>query len=623
MLKEDWKLNLVLLIFCFLLKDVLTFTTLGFAGAGTILVLLGKRPGKWVRNSVALIVFASYWLTYGKIIDPEIGLNFLTSIITLKILEKESVRDEYMIFFGLLLLISAGSLFEKTLSYVFFFSASFLILINNFYSSLGRRWKIKDLTIALAWVFPFTFILFFLVPRMLNPIPFQQNTMSQGEIGYTPDVNISDIDSLRPNDAAVFQVVTSRMLGAGELYWRANTLSSSDGWNWKENFQDRSSPEIILGKQDIPGEVKQKFRVFVRPEYFFGLNYPSVVVTGSETLKMNSSMRTIPQQRWDWIQSFEVYSDPKNVPIDIGVRRQYLQVPLPRSEKERLKKKFPGESIEEVTTGLKRYFLANQFSYSLSPGRSVSLNDFFTKKIGFCSHYASALALVLRINGIPSRLVSGFLGGFFNKYANFYMITQNDAHVWVEAYEGSKWVRIDPTEWVAPDRVRLGGDAFVESLSSNFVTKSNFFKFPKFFAEIRLWFGQWDFLFYQWLEEMDYHYQGALLSKLKIRREWIFSLIPLILVLFMLLYMWYMHQRRPDVNVAAHHELWNLFIKKMEKNGISISRSNLSESYQQIDKYADQKKSQLVREVFEELIDFTFRDHSISVSQMKKKIQKI
>ncbi len=619
MLKDEWKQNFVLLMFCFLLREVLTPATLGFAALGIFLVFIGKRPGKVLRNSVAMVVFTSYWLTYGKIIDPEIGLNFLTSIITLKILEKETVRDRYMIFFGLLLLISAGSLFERTLTYVFFFSASFLVLINEFYSFLGRRWRMRDFALALAWVFPFTFILFFLVPRMFNPIPFHQNTTSQGEIGYTPDVNISDVDSLRPNNNPVFEVVTSRTLTPGELYWRGNTLSSNDGWNWKEQFHDRPSAQIVLGNELRKDEIKQTIRVFARPEYFFGLNYPSIVVNGNETLKINASMRTVPQERWDWAQRFEVYSDPRNAPTELGIKRQYLQVPLKRQEKEKLRSLFRGETLQEVTNRLKQYFQANKFTYSLSPGRSVSLNDFLHKKTGFCSHYASALALILRVNGIPSRLVSGFLGGAYNRYANFYVITQNDSHVWVEAYDGTSWIQIDPTEWVAADRIRLGGDAFVEGLSSSLISNNNFFKFAGFINEIRFWLGQWDFLFYQWLEEIDYNYQATILSKFKVKREWIFSFIPLILVLFMLLYMWFMHQKNSSENESLHHELWNLYIKKMEKKGIMISRANLGQSRLELSNQLDP----LPEKVFEELIIFTFGDRKISSEKMKKRIKEI
>jgi len=109
MLKEDYKQTFVLIVFSFLLMEVLTGATLLFVLVGALIVFFQIRTSKIIRNALAMGVFASYWLKYGKVIDPEIGLNFLTSIIVLKILERETIRDRYMIFFGLLLLISSGS----------------------------------------------------------------------------------------------------------------------------------------------------------------------------------------------------------------------------------------------------------------------------------------------------------------------------------------------------------------------------------------------------------------------------------------------------------------------------------------------------------------------------------
>src|SRR5690606_22539112 len=152
-------------------------------------------------------------------------------------------------------------------------------------------------------------------------------------------------------------------------------------------------------------------------------------------------------------------------------------------------------------------------SYSLSPGRSQSFSEFMERKVGLCSHYASAVALILRAKGIPSRLVSGHMGGSYNRFADFYLVSQNDAHVWVEAQSDGKWLRLDPTEWIAPERVRLGGDAFIESVQEGSFITGRLLRGPRFIQDLRMWFGQWDFLFYQWLEDMDYHSQEAFLLK--------------------------------------------------------------------------------------------------------------
>lgn len=615
LLKEDWKQNLVLVGFCFLLHEVLTTSTLAFVAIGLILVLIGKRPNKIVRNTLAVLVFASYWIKYGKIIDPEIGVNFLTSIITLKILEKETNRDRYMIFFGLLLLISAGSLFERTLTYVFFYGVSFLLLLNTFYSYLNLKWKLKDLVVALVWVFPLTFILFFLVPRMLNPIPFQQNSLSPGEIGYTPDVMISDIESLEPNNSPVFQVVTSRRLTEGELYWRGNTLSFNDGWNWKEHFQDKPPAEEMLGHSEAPGDIKQTFRMYARPEYFFALNYPSVVTYNKNFLKLNENMKTLSQRRWDWVQRYEAFSNPQTVLTDKGHEKYYLQVPLSKKEKAKIAEMFPGSTLEEVTDSIRSHFRKERFSYSLSPGKSATFNDFMNRKIGFCSHYSSAVALILRLKGIPARLVSGFMGGNYNRYADFYLVSQNDAHVWVEAWDKNKWTRLDPTEWIAPDRVRLGGEAFVESVSGNVFGRQKFFRLPALFTDIKMWFGQWDFHFYQWLEEMDYHTQDAILAKFKFKRQWLYSVIPLVMVIFMLVYTWYMARRNSGETSSPHQDLWKLFRHRMKKRGVEISSVSVMES-----------KAVIVNDtealsVFHDLVEMTFAGKQMSLKDIKKKIK--
>lgn len=618
MLKSDWKQNLVLLVFCFIMIDVLTMSTLLFVIAGILLMAMNIKTNKLVRNIIAVGVFASYWITYGKIIDPEVGLNFLVSIIVLKILERETVRDRYMIFFGLILLISAGSLFERTLTYVFFFSVSFLILLRDFYSYLGQKWKLKDLALAMVWVLPLTFFLFFFVPRLLNPIPFNQGGTGKGEIGYTPDVNISQIESLVANDSPVFQVITSRRVDQGELYWRANTLSFNDGWNWTPMTQDREDPEMLLGAGPSSVEIKQQFRLFTRGDYFFVLDVPRTISYEREIMGLKN-LRTLSQRRFSWIQKYEAISRPKFSIEEEVPSKHYLQVPLAKNVREKIAMDFHGSTLEEVSRSIQNHFLKNQFSYSLSPGRSSSLTEFLDRKMGLCSHYASATALILRMKGIPSRLVSGFMGGTYNRFADFYLVNQNDAHVWVEAFDNGRWKRLDPTEWIAPDRVRLGGEAFLESPAANGVRGKKFFKLPGIFQDMKLWFDQWDFHFYQWLDQMDYHTQEAWLSRLQFRREYLFSVIPLVMVIFMLVYSWFLASRKKKENESEWHEIWHLFMKRMKKKGLILSTLTVNESDELIRKSGNIQ----YQAIWNELVSGSFGNKQISKAELRKKIRKL
>jgi len=56
------------------------------------------------------------------------------------------------------------------------------------------------------------------------------------------------------------------------------------------------------------------------------------------------------------------------------------------------------------------------------------------------------MAIILRVNGIPSRVVAGYRGGVYNDLGNYYILRQSDAHLWVEAYiDNIGWIRFDPT----------------------------------------------------------------------------------------------------------------------------------------------------------------------------------
>ncbi|HEX6292668.1 MAG TPA: transglutaminase domain-containing protein [Herpetosiphonaceae bacterium] len=70
----------------------------------------------------------------------------------------------------------------------------------------------------------------------------------------------------------------------------------------------------------------------------------------------------------------------------------------------------------------------------------------FDLKRGYCDYFASAMAIMLRSQGVPARLVSGYAGGEFNSEKGLYEVRQNVAHTWVEVYfPGYGWQRFEPT----------------------------------------------------------------------------------------------------------------------------------------------------------------------------------
>jgi hypothetical protein len=112
--------------------------------------------------------------------------------------------------------------------------------------------------------------------------------------------------------------------------------------------------------------------------------------------------------------------------------------------------------VEDVLEMLNR----EAFYYTLEPpplGSNPVDRFLFETRRGFCEHYASAFAVMMRSVGIPTRIVLGYQGGEINPLGGHMIVRQSDAHAWTEVWlEGLGWRRVDPTAAVAPERVDLG-----------------------------------------------------------------------------------------------------------------------------------------------------------------------
>ena len=110
-------------------------------------------------------------------------------------------------------------------------------------------------------------------------------------------------------------------------------------------------------------------------------------------------------------------------------------------------------------------FQGQPFRYTLQPpalGDDAPLDQFlFGTRAGFCEHFASAFTDLMRAAGVPARVVVGYQGGSWvpaSLWGRGYLeVLQQDAHAWSEVWLADQgWVRIDPTAWVAPARIRGG-----------------------------------------------------------------------------------------------------------------------------------------------------------------------
>jgi len=134
-----------------------------------------------------------------------------------------------------------------------------------------------------------------------------------------------------------------------------------------------------------------------------------------------------------------------------SIRRQYLQLPNVSRDVIALARQVTAtlHTPYEMTVAVQQHLLTS-YRYSLETETSASvspLEDFlFTRKTGYCEHYATAMVVMLRTLGIPARLITGFLATEWNDFGNYYTVRQRDAHAWVEVYlPRSGWIMMDPT----------------------------------------------------------------------------------------------------------------------------------------------------------------------------------
>jgi hypothetical protein len=104
-------------------------------------------------------------------------------------------------------------------------------------------------------------------------------------------------------------------------------------------------------------------------------------------------------------------------------------------------------SSYDVAVAIVNYLQANYRYGEQPPRRRFPLEAFlFTDGVGYCQQFSGAMALMLRMDGIPTRVAAGFLPGSYDNTTRRFVVRAIDAHSWVEVYfAGIGWVPFNPT----------------------------------------------------------------------------------------------------------------------------------------------------------------------------------
>jgi protein-glutamine gamma-glutamyltransferase len=424
---------------------------------------------------VAAALFAIFG-SYGSLKGVEPGISLLVVLVSLKVLEAHTAREfQVMVLMGWVLCLCGFFLsqdFVIALSLLTGF-ALLLVALIQFHrgSSPGAFWPPLSTTCKiLVQATPLVVLFFVLFPRINTGLRFDFRANRSASSGFSDRLSPGNIAALANSSDIAFRAEFpgSTTHPPGPMYWRGVVMWHCDGMEWRAPYVPTSISHSP--KQPIRGNSIRQ-RITLAPHgarWMFALDRPFEAPSSAMLARGDYlwSVQTIRKAR-----QYEVVSSPGAAGKELtpGERREALELPPSISPAVReLAQSWATQNFNPraIVTSALQFFQTQGFRYSLSPGeyRKNDLDQFlFHRRIGFCEHYAASFATLMRLAGIPARVVVGYLGGEYNDLGHFFLVRQADTHAWCEVWLAeSGWTRVDPTTAVAPGRASLDLTSFLE-----------------------------------------------------------------------------------------------------------------------------------------------------------------
>ena len=480
-------LALVVLLQGLALWDLLHIPLLLFSLAVVLLFYVGKASLSKIWGGVITLIGITIFLTSYRIaFTVELAAVFLFLSVTTKLLELRTGKDIYVFVFSQFYLSSVSFLFQQGILQVLVQAAIALclfrvLLLIQVENSAVKISGASSVLKAFAYAVPISIVCFMFFPRLapLWSIPIDAKSATTG---ISPNLSPGDIASLSQSDERAFRVeffgVEPPVQSA--RYWRGLVLDQFDGKTWQ-----RSPLQMLLSKRVRDEYQMSGLQESNRPYYdilmdphnqrwVFTLNNSSSLSNHLHRIDMGLyqlSSDLIQATRYRMVMAEPAKTDPPDpllTPVFNAERtRGNLRQDSSMTDlRNREAYRWAHQLKQEVGTGpgwevrwlkrLSRFYREDEFFYTLQPPTMKGnwVDQFlFGERRGFCAHYAGATAYMLRAVGIPARVIVGYQGGERLPGQDYLVVRQSDAHAWVEVQIDSRWYRIDPTSWVAPDRV--------------------------------------------------------------------------------------------------------------------------------------------------------------------------
>ncbi|MBI0426644.1 transglutaminaseTgpA domain-containing protein [Psychrobacter sp. NG27] len=451
-----------------------------------------KRVYQGMQMLGFLFGLLGLWLTYNTAFGLDMGVAFLVLCLVSKLWEMYKRRDAYVVLNLSLFVLAALFLMDQGLVTTLEVIVGAVVVLLAFIalnddSNARGDGRLRTLGVLGVGALPLLVVLFLFFPR-LPPLWSVQLSGQQATTGVSDSMSPGDFANLGQSTELAFRVEFAEgQPPQQDLYWRGLVFSDFDGVTWrpspkKSQWVAGSPPPAWVQNAfaTVPDDVRSapnNYRMILEPtqqNWLFGLDYPfsqqqDITTTSDFTLLNN---QPVTQQL-----SYEVAQfSPMNIDpvLTEASRRENLALPNEGNPQSRAlaKQLFAQSGSDPVRyiAAIEDWINQTDFRYTLSPPRlnNNRIDEFlFNTKAGFCEHYSSSFTFMLRAAGIPARVVAGYQGGEPSRNGNVWEVRQMDAHAWTEVWlEGQGWVRVDPTAFVAPERVEQGMNAMTQQQGS-------------------------------------------------------------------------------------------------------------------------------------------------------------
>lgn len=428
------------------------------------------KPPRWMLVLILSAALALLLLVYKGQFGRDTAACMLALMLAMKCLETAGMRDlravlGFSLFLPFAALLSSQGPFSLALTLTSLLFWLFMLQCTSsgeLHIPATRPWVLlKSTAVQLLLAVPLATALFLLFPRIATPLWGLPGLAAQS--GGLPDSMSPGqwLDKLA-DDRIAFRVNYSGTEPTPrQRYWRGPVLWDFDGKEWKRRAWD-SLPAPLGSLKSESGSAAIAYTVSLEPterRYLPVLDWPRSAQAPFFLTSEASLYSDKPVQ--DLLEYRAVAWPDASPQTALSKLQQRRALALPEGLNPRsaaLARQWRAESTDDRAY-IERVlqWISREFSYTLAteePGLNGADEFLFDQKAGFCQHFSSAFAVLMRAAGIPARVVTGYAGGYKNPYGDYWVLYQRDAHAWNEVWlDDQGWVRIDPTAAVAPENI--------------------------------------------------------------------------------------------------------------------------------------------------------------------------